>query len=103
MANVDKYIGLPFIKADVVGKGMRCKFLDGGTEQNSQFGMQLVFKVQNLADKAKYHFSPNGISLDNLKKAFSAESDEWVGKEFGLKLEKREVSGVMKDVIVASA
>lgn len=76
--------------------GDKVSILDAGQEEQGDYGMRKVFKVETRNGEKKVAFNQKTINV--LVDAFGDDSDKWVGKEVDVLLNKTVIAG--KKVIV---
>lgn len=76
--------------------GCLITILDGGTETESEFGKQIVFKIKGLAGEKNQSF--NQTTMNNLIDAFGDDTDNWINKQAKCITMKAMVSGSLKNV-----
>jgi len=83
--------GVDFKNNDII------KILDSGTEQEGQYGTQVVFRI-NVPSGEERLMPFNQTSLNNLIDYFGEDSEKWAGQKVRIELIKQNVGGQFKMV-----
>lgn len=73
-----EFIGVQFIKDSPTKKGI---ILSAGTQEPSKDGKYMSLQVLIEIDGKRKNWKMNKTSLINLAKAWSSNTDSWVGKQ----------------------
>ena len=74
------------------------EIVDSGIEQEGEFGIQRIFKIEIPGGEEK-NLSFNQTSINHLIDVYGGETEEWVGKKVKAWIIKQNVSGKFRDVV----